>query len=364
MIPLQIETQISFGGFDLSVDETFSLAGITALFGPSGGGKSTLLRIIAGFENAARGRISFGENNWQNQDQASFVAPYRRGVGYVFQDARLFSNLSVRGNLEYADKRSGKLSSSITLDNVVAALDLSSLLQRQPGSLSGGEMQRVAIGRALLARPQLLLMDEPLAALDFKRKAKILPLIEKLPTMFDTPVIYVTHAIEEVMHLADGMIALADGRIIAHGPIDDMLARNEVQSIIGRFEAAALVNATISSHDKVFRLTELDCAGTRIKMPFANLKIGSKVRVRIRARDVALALKRPEGTSIQNILPGNIAEIIEEKDTAFAEIIVDIGGARIRARITRKSVAEMKLAVGTAVFALVKSISFDRRALA
>jgi len=166
------------------------------------------------------------------------------------------------------------------------------------------------------------------------------------------------------MQLADTLIALSGGRIIAHGPIDEMLARNEVQSIIGRFESAALINATVLGHDTIFHLTELDCTGTIIKMPYVNLQIGSQVRVRIRARDVALATKKPDGTSFQNILAGKIVEIVEETDTAFAETLVDIGGTRLRARVTRKSVAEMELEVGREVYALVKSVSFDRRALA
>lgn len=363
MVSLQIRAAFSRGEFTLDVDQSFPLDGITALFGPSGGGKSTLLRIIAGFEQSAGGDVGFGEQRWQCQADHQFTPPHLRGVGYVFQDTRLFSHLTVLGNLAYADKRSDGQNAQINLDSVVDALDLSALLKRRTTALSGGEMQRVAIGRALLSRPQLLLMDEPLAALDFKRKAGILPLIAKLPTLFAMPVIYVTHAIEEVMYLANRMIVLSDGKVVGEGPITDMLERNDIQSIIGRFEAAALINAKVARHDMDFQLTELDCGGARITMPYARLDVDSKVRVRIRARDVSLALTKPRDISIQNILSGTVDEIVEEADTAFAEILVDIGGARLRARITRKAVSELKLEIGKPVFALVKSISFDRRAL-
>lgn len=363
MQELAIDTSISFGDFDLRVNDSFSLEGITALFGPSGCGKSTLLRIIAGYEENSQGKIEFDKQCWQGNDGSNFMPPHQRGVGFVFQNAGLFAHLSVIKNLQYADMRSQNESPKIDLDSVVAALDLHSLLDRQPNSLSGGETQRVAIARALLARPQLLLMDEPLAALDFKRKARIIPLIEKLPTTFGIPVVYVTHAIEEVVHLASRMIVLANGRVMAEGPVAEILERQDIQSVIGRFEAAALINARVSRHIKSYHLTEVDCAGVGIIMPYIDLALGTSVRLRIRARDVSLALNRPEGISIQNILPGTIVEIIEEPETAFAEALVDIGGVRLRARISRKSVADLELVVGKAVFTLIKSISFDRRAL-
>ena len=363
MPELEIDSSISFGDFDLRVNDCFSLEGITALFGPSGCGKSTLLRIIAGYENNSHGKIEFDGHCWQSKDSSIFMPPHKRSVGFVFQNAGLFAHLSVLKNLQYADKRSQNENSKIDLDSVVAALDLHSLLERQPTSLSGGETQRVAIARALLARPKLLLMDEPLAALDFKRKARIIPLIEKLPTTFGIPVIYVTHAIEEVAHLANRMIVLAGGRVVAEGPVGEILERHDIQSIIGRFEAAALINAKVSRHIKPYHLTEVDCDGVVITMPYVDLALGTPVRLRVRARDVSLAIKRPEGISIQNILPGTIVEIIEEAETAFAEALVDIGSVRLRARISRKSVAELDLKIGKQVFALIKSISFDRRAL-
>lgn len=363
MPQLKIDISIGFGDFNLDVQNSLSIDGITALFGPSGGGKSTLLRIIAGYEDNSDGQIIYDEDCWQDSGRDKFVPPHLRGVGFVFQNARLFPHLTVLKNLQYADRRSQNYNGRIDLANVIDALDLSNLLQRQPTSLSGGETQRVAIGRALLARPSLLLMDEPLAALDFKRKAKILPLIEKLPSIFEIPVIYVTHAIEEVVHLASRMIVIAKGRIVAEGPVGEIMQRHDIQSIIGRFEAASLVDAKVSNHIEAYHLSEVDCGGATLSMPYIDLPLGTNIRLRIRARDISLAVERPQGISIQNILPGTIVEILEEEATAFAEIMVDIGGARLRARITRKSTAELNLVVGKSVFALIKSISFDRRAL-
>ncbi len=363
MTSLETNISIRFGGFGLEMDHAFPLEGITALFGPSGCGKTTLLRLVAGFDKTAKGHIRFGGEIWQNSRDQIFVPPHKRGTGFVFQDTRLFSHHSVKGNLAYADKRSRNHDHRRSFDDVVSAFDLSPLLERRPASLSGGEKQRVAIARSLLTRPRLLLMDEPLSGLDFRRKAGIMPYIEQLPTVFGVPVIYVTHAIDEVTRLADQMVVLVNGKKIADGDVIEVLERHELQSIIGRFEAGVVLDATVHSHDDEFKLTQFDCNGARITMPHAGLPIGSPVRLRVRARDVAIALEKPEGTSIRNILPGSIAEIAEEPETAFAETLIDIGGARLRARITRKSVAILDLKVGKPVFALLKTVSFDRRAL-
>lgn len=363
MEQLATKTNVSYGDFNLHIDHVFPLEGITVLFGPSGCGKTTLLRIIAGFEDTASGHIRFGSEVWQSSAERIFVPPHQRGAGYVFQDTRLFPHLSVQGNLCFADKRSKGRDSRISYADVVSAFDLEPLLTRRSASLSGGEKQRVAIARALLTRPRLLLMDEPLSGLDYRRKAGILPYIEQLPSAFGVPVIYVTHAIDEVTRLADRMVVLADGVKLADGDVTEVLERHDIQKVVGRFEAGVVLNAIVHSHDEPFKLTRFDCNGARITMPHAGLPIGAPVRLRVRARDVAIALEKPQGTSIRNILPGTIAEIAEEADTAFAETLIDIGGARLRARITRKSVAVLDLKVGKPVYALLKTVSFDRRAL-
>jgi molybdate transport system ATP-binding protein len=363
MAEIDIDTRIAFGDFTLDVAHRTPLEGITALFGPSGCGKSTLLRIISGLEPAARGRIRFGDATWQDDSRGIFEPPHRRSVGYVFQDVRLFPHLTVAGNLRYAEKRSRGQGSEITLDGVISALELAPLMNRRTSSLSGGERQRVAIGRTLLTRPRLLLMDEPLAALDVRRKGEILPYIEKLPNSFGLPVIYVTHSIDEVARLAKRILALAAGRKVADGPVADVLERLDLQSVTGRFEAGVVLTARVTGHDREFRLTHLDHHGQEIVMPMAELAVGDEVRLRIRARDVALATQRPEGISVRNIMSGSVTEVVEEPETAFAETLIDIGGAKMRARLTRAAVAELGLVPGKPVFALIKSIAFDRRAL-
>ena len=360
---LSFDLALRHGDFALEMADEVPLDGITALLGPSGSGKTTLLRILAGLERGAIGRIVVDGETWLDSDGGIFVEPHRRGVGHVFQDARLFPHLTVLGNLRYADKRSQQLAGPITLGEVVEALDLSPLLDRRTANLSGGERQRVAIARAVLTRPRMLLMDEPLSALDSRRKAAILPYVERLPERFAIPIVYVTHAIEEAARLAVRMVVLEDGRKLAAGPVRAILERLDLQPATGHFEAGVVLDTTVIRHDPEFALTYLDCLGQTIAMPQADVAVGAPARVRIRARDVALARQKPDQISIRNVLKGRIAEIAEEAETAFAETLVDIGGAGIRARITRASVAELSLKPGDPVFVLVKSIAFDRRAI-
>lgn len=360
MRALHVTAHLPLSGFTLAVEHTFALDGITALFGPSGAGKSLLLRVIAGHERAADARVSFDGEVWQ--DGRRRVPPHRRGAGMVFQHARLFPHLSVRGNLRYADRRA-PANGRITFDEVVRALDLEPLLDRRPQALSGGEAQRVALGRTLLTRPRLLLMDEPLAALDIRRKAEILPHIARLPGTFGVPVIYVTHALEEVTQLAERIVVLSHGTVRASGGTAEVLERLDLQAETGRFEAGALLTGRVAAHDATYRLTRVEVCGQAIEMPAADVPLGTEVRLRIRARDVALARAAPEAISIRNQLAGTVTAIQEEAATAFAEILVDIGGQRLRARVTRAAVADLGLAPGVEVCALVKSIAFDRRAL-
>lgn len=362
METLHVDLKLEYPEFTLELEHAFTLTGITALFGQSGSGKSTLLRIIAGLERNAKGTVTFASNIWQDPQQ--FIRPHLRGIGYVFQDTRLFPHLNVAGNLRYADKRAKHIPSQITMENVIDALDLAPLLNRQTPDLSGGERQRVAIARTLLTRPQLLLMDEPLAALDRSRKVGLLPYIAMLPETFGIPVIYVTHSIEEVTRLADRIVALDNGRLLTSGEVSETLERLELAPASGKFAAGSVIEATVVGQDERFMLTELSVAGQPLRMPRSAVNTGDSLRLRIRARDVALATVRPEGVSIRNILAGKIIEIIEEKNTAFAEVLVDIGeGQRIRARVTRAAIFDLNLSVNSPVFALIKGIAFDRRAL-
>jgi len=355
---LSVDISLALDGFSLEVSHMFELNGITALFGASGAGKSLLLRVISGLESGAKGRVSVGSEVWQAE--GAFMPTAKRGVGYVFQDSRLFEHLDVAGNLRFAAKRSG----AGIFDAVVETLDLQPLLGRKVATLSGGEKQRVAIGRTLLTKPELLLMDEPLAALDHARKTRLLPYIARLPKAFGVPVIYVTHSVEEVTRLADRMVVLSAGRVLATGGVADTLARLDIAEASGKFEAGSVVRAVVTGQDERFLLTELVVAGQAMSMPASAIDVGAELRLRIRARDVALALVKPEGVSIRNVLRGDVIEIVEETATAFAEVLLDIGESqRVRARITRASVDELGLVQGQTVFALVKSVSFDRRAL-
>ncbi|MGH8166169.1 MAG: molybdenum ABC transporter ATP-binding protein, partial [Woeseiaceae bacterium] len=334
-----------------------------ALFGPSGGGKSTLLRAVAGFETPRDGRIACGRELWFDSDTGVNVPPHRRAVGLMFQGAALFPHLDVAGNLAFAEKRRPRAATTKAIETreVVAALDLEPLLRRRVAALSGGERQRVALGRTLLTSPALLLLDEPLAALDRTRKAQILPYLEELPKRFRIPTIYVTHAIDEVAQLADRVLVLADGRVQAHGSTASIIESLDLQAFTGRYEAGVLVEGRVLRHDPRLCLTYLDLHGETLTMPMVEGAVPDRtVRLRIRARDVAIAIRRPEGLSIRNVLPGTVAAIVREPDTGIAEVLIRIRGDRIRARVTLASVEDLQLEAGMSVFALIRSVSFER----
>lgn len=363
MPELALNCIVQFPSFHLALAERLPLRGITGLFGPSGIGKSTLLRIIAGLERRAAGRVSWAGECWQDDSRKRFVPPHRRGVAMVFQDARLFNHLSVAGNLHYAWRRAPRSARRPNFDQVLAALELEPLLDRSPVTLSGGECQRVAIARALLSAPRLLLMDEPLAALDGGRKREILPCIKRLPGEFGLPVIYVTHAIDELTRLADHVALMGHGRLLAYGNVREIMARSDLQPLTGRFEAGAVLDTCIVGHDERYALTWLNLAGQILKVPYIGQQVGSPLRIRIRARDVALAVERPRGISIRNILQGRI-DTVDVEPGAFAEITVALAPpVRLRARVTRETVTALDLRPNRPVYALVKSIALDRRTL-
>jgi molybdate transport system ATP-binding protein len=359
---LSLRAQVSFPGFGLDITEELDLNAVTGVLGPNGGGKSTLLRTIAGFETPRAGRVALGGQVWFDSETRENVAAHRRPVGLMFQDGRLFEHLGVAGNLSYADRRCRERGNGFDRDDIVAAFDLEPLLGRHVGSLSGGERQRVALARTLLTRPKLLLLDEPLAALDRERKAEILPYLEQVPKRFGIPTIYVSHSIEEVARLAESVLVLADGRVQAYGPTASVIERLDLQPITGRFEAGVLVEARVTGHERQRALTQVEVDGATLTMPMIErLEPGESIRLRIRARDVAIATRRPEGISIRNVLPATVAEITSEPDTAFAEVFLVLKSVRIRARLTRASVEDLKLVSGMPVYALIKTVSLDRR---
>ena len=354
---LHLDIRLDLDDFDLSLAADLPLDGVTAVFGPSGSGKSSLLRTIAGFERPAAGSIHCGRDIWC--DTEVFVAPHRRPVGYMFQEARLFTHLNVSGNLTYAEKRA-PASGTIHRAQVVDALGLGNLLNRRVDALSGGERQRVALGRTLLTAPRLLLLDEPLAALDRGRKEDILPYLERLPGEFGIPTLYVSHDIDEVAHLADRVMVLDQGRLQAFAPTAEILERFDLAPYTGRFEAGVLVEGEISGHDDRLKVTHIDLHGARLAVPYApGIGVGESVRMRIRARDVAVATEEPRGLSIRNLLPGTIERLEADPDSGSAELLIDIGGQRLRARLTLASVEELALTEGRSVYALIKSIGLE-----
>ena len=361
---LKIQVRAAFPDFTLGIDETFELQGIHALFGPSGSGKSTLLRIIAGPEEAAEGVVSFNGSVWQDSARQVFEPAFKRPVGFVFQDTRLFTHLNVEGNLRYALKRAPDNGQPISYEQVLKVLDLSPLLKRNPASLSGGERQRVALGRTLLSQPELLLLDEPMSALDVRRKGELIPFIERVPEAFGLPMIFVSHAVDEVVRLADDAIILRDGEVVGRGPLPDIFQGPDMHGLTGNFEAGAVVDARVIRQDANYQLTMMETGGQELQMPMvASLSAGDEVRLRIRARDVSVAVKKPEGLSTRNCLSATITELSVEPDTAFAEVTARFGDQAIRARITRQAADELGLELGKNVYLLMKSVSFDRRVL-
>jgi molybdate transport system ATP-binding protein len=358
---LSIRTEVSYPGFRLEVDQQLELCGVTGLFGPSGGGKSTLLRVIAGFERGTKGTVQYSGNQWQDSATGTFVPPHRRPVGFVFQDARLFPHLNVAGNLRYALVRGAPSGIEISFDEVVAALDLEPLLQREVDILSGGERQRVAIGRTLLTQPKLLLLDEPLAALDVGKKSEILPYIEALPKRFGIPAIFVSHAVNEMARLADNVIVLEAGRVTAIGSASRILSREDLQLSSLPFEAVTILEVRVLEHLADLRLTHVEHQGQNITVPaIEGAQVGDTVRLSIRSGDVVLATHEPRGISVRNVLQGTLSEIVPRNDSAFATVSVDIDGTPLKAQLTRHAVAELGLEPGMPVFALIKTASFDR----
>ncbi len=353
------------GDFNLDVAFQAPLKGVTALFGASGCGKTTILRCIAGLHRLP-GHLALGDRRWQDDAENLFRPPHKRRVGYVFQEPSLFAHLTVRGNLDFGARRAPRGNGSaptVDFGQVVDLLGIAHLLDRAPAKLSGGERQRVAVGRALLSEPRLLLMDEPLSALDRATKDEILTYFEVLQREMNIPILYVSHDIAEVTRLADRLVVLSRGGKVAEGSVGEVLERLDLQPMTGRFEAGVMLTATVKSHDDAFNLTFLDHHGQTLTIPATDAAVGETIRLRVRARDVSLATHPPTGISIRNILKGTVIEVREEANTAFAETLIDIGGGRLRARVTRHAVADLKLAEGMPIHALIKSITFDRRSL-
>lgn len=350
---IEARFQIHRDDFTLDVDLNLPSHGITAVFGPSGCGKTTLLRAIAGLEQHRDGFLKVGDITWQENDR--FTPPHQRPLGYVFQEASLFMHLNVRDNLEYGLKRVPQAEQKIALQQAIDLLAIEPLLERAPARLSGGERQRVAIARALAVSPRLLLMDEPLAALDKSRKQEILPYLESLHHELDIPVIYVSHSADEVAQLADHLVLLETGKVTATGTIGDMLTRLDLSLAHGN-DAEALIKATVAAHDDEYDLTHLDFPGGRFTVAHKDLPIGRPVRLRVAARDVSLTLEHQSGTSILNIFPATINEITPDgKSQMIVRLMIE--DVPMLARITRKSASILDLKPGKKVYAQAKSVA-------
>ncbi len=355
MTTLTLNAALHLDDFSLEVDEQIPLQAITALFGASGAGKTTLLRIVSGLHREAKARIALNGEVWQDSDNGIFVPPHLRSAGYIFQDIRLFSHLTVAGNLEFGRRRAAA-GDGPALEDVIRIFDLKSLLQRAPDSLSGGELQRVSIARALLRNPTLLLMDEPLSALDARRKSEILPYIEKLPERFGLPVLYVTHNVDEVARLASRIVLLSQGRVIAHGDATEVLARTDLKPLADHLDPGAVLEATVIEHRG--GMATLGVGTQRLRVPGISVESGIDVRIRIQARDVALAIQQPQGLSIRNVLDARILKI-EHYGEILAEVLLDVGGQQLRSSITREAAEELHLQQDIAVYALIKSVAID-----
>lgn len=341
-------------GFSLNVDLVLPGRGITALFGESGSGKTTLLRCLAGLDVAPQARIVVNGECWQSE--RDFVPTRQRALGYVFQEASLLPHLSVRKNLAFGQKQARDPERRLQLEKTADLLGIAHLLERDPASLSGGERQRAAIARALLTNPKILLMDEPLAALDLKRKQEILPYLEQLHDELAIPVIYVSHAPDEVARLADHLVVLCEGRVMACGPLHETLARIDLPPVFAG-EAGVVIDTQIGAHLDEDYLSRLDFAGGQIFVAKRSELVGKKLRCRVHARDVSLALELQEKNSILNRISARILAITEADNPAHVLVRLDAQGVPILARITRRSCITLALNAGDAVWAQVKAVA-------
>jgi molybdate transport system ATP-binding protein len=360
---LQVAIRHRFGaeGFAVAAEFGAPADGVTALFGPSGCGKSTILAAVAGLLRPDEARIALDGAALVHTARGIFVPPERRRAAVVFQDARLFPHLSVGTNLRYGMRRAPLDATGPGFDEIVALLGIAPLLARRPGRLSGGERQRVALGRALLARPRLLLLDEPLAALDAPRRAEVLPFLARLPELARIPILYVTHALDEVDALADRLVLLDAGRVLAEGTVESLAARTDLP-LAARRDAGVLIACVVRTAAE--GLATLDFDGGTLVTTAPPGPPGTRLRVRLRARDVAVAIEPPRGVSIQNILPATLRDIGEGAEPGEAFLRLLAGPTTLLARISRDSVARLALRPGMKVWALVKAVTFDHRVVA
>ena len=355
---IDVRLHLQYSAFALEVDLHLPGRGVTALYGHSGSGKTTCLRCIAGLERAADGFVQVNDEVWQDSRSGLFVPPHKRALGYVFQEASLFPHLSVRANLEFGLKRIPRAQRRVDMTQATELLGIGHLLERHPQHLSGGERQRIGIARALLTSPRLLLMDEPLAALDSKRKSEILPYLERLHDELDIPVLYVSHAQDEVARLADHIVLLSNGKALASGPIGETLARLDLPLALGD-DAGVVISGTVSAYDAHYQLLSLQLPGSALHMRVAHapLALGKALRIKVQARDVSLNVQAEEHSSILNRLPVTVIQEIAADNNAHVLVRLDAGGTPLLARITRFSRDQLQLHPGQTLWAQIKAVA-------
>ena len=353
--PIIARFKLDYGDFKLDVDLLIPGTGITIFFGPSGSGKTTLLRCIAGLQKAQQGFLQINGQLWQDSEKSLFLPTHKRPLGYVFQEANLFPHLTVADNLQFGLKRIAKTSNAFDLQAILELLGIDHILKRMPDRLSGGERQRVAIARALALNPEILLMDEPLAALDFKRKQEVMPFLKRLHQHLSIPVLYVTHSQQEVGQLADTLVILEDGHTLASGAISETLSRLDVALAQDR-EANTVWPATISGHETDYHLTRINFAGGTLSLPIINAVIGTRLRIQIYARDVSISLEFPPTTSILNVLPATISGLTNDHG-GQSMLQLQIGEEILLATVSLKSVLLLGLKTGMNVYAQIKGTS-------
>jgi len=350
------------GDFTLSVDLAAG-DGITALFGRSGSGKTSVVNMVAGLSRPDQGRIEVDGRLLFESARGIDLPPDKRRLGYVFQEGRLFPHLSVLHNLRFGLERTPPAERKVGFDDVVEVLGISTLLDRRPAGLSGGEKQRVAIGRALLASPRILLMDEPLAALDSSRKDEVLPFIADLARRFSIPILYVSHAMDEVLRLADTLVLMENGQVAAAGPAEDILSRAELRPITGHGETGSVIRARVEGHDDRHGLSVLGFEDGRITVGRLDLLPGSSVRLRVHARDVAISLDPPGRVSVRNILPCTVTQVLPVEGE-MVDVRLALGAVSIWSRITTLAQEQLALAPGQPAYALLKTVTVARRDIA
>jgi molybdate transport system ATP-binding protein len=349
---------IQYTGFSLDVDLQLPGRGVTALFGPSGSGKTSCLRVIAGLVRTTSGFVCVNGEVWLDTARNVLIATHKRPLGYVFQEASLFAHLTVLGNLQYGLARVAPGQQRVQLDQAAAMLGIDHLLDRMPATLSGGERQRVGIARALVTSPRILLMDEPLAALDLKRKQEILPYLERLHDQLDIPIIYVTHSPDEVARLADHLVLLDEGKVVASGPIAETLSRLDLPLAMAD-TASTVVDGHVAGFDENYRLLSIHLpnSASYLRVVHERLGLGQPIRLVVKARDVSLALTQQKQASILNVIAVRVESLAFTPDSAHVLVRLDADGTPLLARITRYSRDQLALAPGMAVWAQIKAVS-------